>query len=773
MIILCTVDITTREVTIPSDQRIASYDHKVDVIRFQVETIPGFSLDTSTIRIAAQGPNKARHDYAVDPSTVQIEEETGYITFDWPIPAGVTEMPIGTFKYGDKGQLIFAVCAEIISGDTVSKAWHSDDGIITVVAHLEPESGGGEDPEEEATNAQKIAQLQTDVAVINTQVGALANGSPTPVATVAEMTDESAVYLYTGSETGYTAGNWYYYNGSAWTSGGTYGGAVTSTTFNQHGVPADDFAVGQALAEKADADDVTALDNRVTVVEDKTDAVVGVESSSETVDVDMSGLQRVTGKKINTSNNLIDGSESYSVVWVQVPYTGNITVVSSTASQLFGRIYNNITDSTDITSANWAQSLQAGEQSNTKIGTVEAGQYLVVVAWSSSFTISATVETEGEETYMLKQDIGLTDAMETEVDGKIADAISGDVSSAINSAGEALYSNAGWKTLPVSDFEAGGYTSYTGKDSRKYRVRYTKVLSFDRDITILADAGFYAEIFRSNGTDSGASTTINVPANTEFKVFVRRISEDSSETADITTFANALKISTPLADMERYADTFTDLSMFPRIGICGDSYASGGGIISGVRPLTWGKNLERQIGSVVDIYAKSGQNVVQWVTDSTNGLVALLAGEECGLYWLAHGINGTSTDELIGTPADMSENPRPATFYGQYAEAVEQIKTAFPDAKIVLQTITGTSYRLYQASQYTKVNTAIRAIAEYCEVPVIDVVDDEFYKSRWYADSMRSNHPTAMLNAGIAHANRRLFARCVMANPAYFVDFGS
>ena len=106
------------------------------------------------------------------------------------------------------------------------------------------------------SNSHSIAELQTRISQI-------ANGSPTPVATVAEMTDESAVYLYTGSETGYTAGNWYYYDGTAWTSGGTYGGAVTSTTFNQHGVPADDFAVGEALATKADADDVTAVDARV------------------------------------------------------------------------------------------------------------------------------------------------------------------------------------------------------------------------------------------------------------------------------------------------------------------------------------------------------------------------------------------------------------------------------------------------------------------------------------------------------------------------------
>jgi len=282
MNISCIVDVASREVSFQDTYRIASYDHNVDVIHFSVEPIEDFSLDLSSIKIAAQGPNKARHDYAVDPSTVAIEEETGYITFDWPIPAGVTEMPIGTFKYGDKGQLIFAVCAEIISGDTVSKAWHSDDGIITVVAHLEPESGDGEDPEEEATNAQKIAQLQTDVAVINTQISALGNGSPTPVATVAEMTDESAVYLYTGSETGYTAGNWYYYDGTAWTSGGQYGGAVTDTTLSISGAPADSKAVGDALQD---------LDDRIASI--SFDIIVDANGNATLVRSDMTYLSEV------------------------------------------------------------------------------------------------------------------------------------------------------------------------------------------------------------------------------------------------------------------------------------------------------------------------------------------------------------------------------------------------------------------------------------------------------------------------------------------------
>lgn len=49
--------------------------------------------------------------------------------------------------------------------------------------------------------------------------------TPVPATTVSEMTDTEKIYLYTGNETGYTSGNWYYYNGAAWVSGGVYGGS--------------------------------------------------------------------------------------------------------------------------------------------------------------------------------------------------------------------------------------------------------------------------------------------------------------------------------------------------------------------------------------------------------------------------------------------------------------------------------------------------------------------------------------------------------------------
>lgn len=47
-------------------------------------------------------------------------------------------------------------------------------------------------------------------------------GSPLTAPTAAAMIDTNKIYVYTGSETGYTNGNWYYYNGSNWVSGGVY-----------------------------------------------------------------------------------------------------------------------------------------------------------------------------------------------------------------------------------------------------------------------------------------------------------------------------------------------------------------------------------------------------------------------------------------------------------------------------------------------------------------------------------------------------------------------
>lgn len=75
-------------------------------------------------------------------------------------------------------------------------------------------------------------------------------GAPLEASTVTAMTDTSKVYVYTGNETGYVNGNWYYYNGTAWVSGGAYNSVAvnTDTTLTLSGVAADAKATGDAIA---------------------------------------------------------------------------------------------------------------------------------------------------------------------------------------------------------------------------------------------------------------------------------------------------------------------------------------------------------------------------------------------------------------------------------------------------------------------------------------------------------------------------------------------
>jgi lysophospholipase L1-like esterase len=60
------------------------------------------------------------------------------------------------------------------------------------------------------------------VTTLSTKVDSLASGAPKAVSLVNQMIDITKNYVYVGSESGYISGNWYYYNGTAWTSGGVY-----------------------------------------------------------------------------------------------------------------------------------------------------------------------------------------------------------------------------------------------------------------------------------------------------------------------------------------------------------------------------------------------------------------------------------------------------------------------------------------------------------------------------------------------------------------------
>lgn len=63
--------------------------------------------------------------------------------------------------------------------------------------------------------------------VVNTSSGS-SSGSPITINVASDMKDTTQIYLYVGNEEGYTSGHWYYYDGTAWVSGGLYGNTISA-----------------------------------------------------------------------------------------------------------------------------------------------------------------------------------------------------------------------------------------------------------------------------------------------------------------------------------------------------------------------------------------------------------------------------------------------------------------------------------------------------------------------------------------------------------------
>ena len=97
-------------------------------------------------------------------------------------------------------------------------------------------------------------------------------GSPLVASTVSAMTELNRVYVYTGSETGYTTGNWYYFDGTTWVSGGVYNGEGinTDTTLSVSGMAADSKAVGDVVGDLANLD-----------TEDKSNLVAAINEAAQ------------------------------------------------------------------------------------------------------------------------------------------------------------------------------------------------------------------------------------------------------------------------------------------------------------------------------------------------------------------------------------------------------------------------------------------------------------------------------------------------------------
>lgn len=273
------------------------------------------------------------------------------------------------------------------------------------------------------------------------------------------------------------------------------------------------------------------------------------------------------------------------------------------------------------------------------------------------------------------------------------------------------------------------------------------------------------------------------------------------EGVQVPTWAEHQALSGTVSDLngaitDKEKATFSGLGMFNRIGVIGDSFASGGirpdNVISVLYENSWPQIISRKLGIAATNYSASGYSARDFVNPNdtnynTHGLGAVLTDitnqKTCGLYIFALGINDSTVSNPPSTylgsitdinTSDPSQNAD--TFFGNTGKIISTILANAPNSKIVLQTFTRPA-NATGTETYNTFNNAIIAIANLFTLPYVDIRNDPYFKSDYYQNNLATNntqhyrHPTLDMYVGYAEAIMRLYGACIANNTDYFYNY--
>ena len=219
----------------------------------------------------------------------------------------------------------------------------------------------------------------------------------------------------------------------------------------------------------------------------------------------------------------------------------------------------------------------------------------------------------------------------------------------------------------------------------------------------------------------------------------------------------------------------SSIAQFLKLGVVGDSYASGEIVLPpdnnfvDYYNLSWGQCIARRNGITCTNYSEAGLSTRSWLT-SEKGQTLLTSSAPDNLYLLALGINDANNLGLdyLGSIEDIKSDyaQNADTFYGNYGKIISIIMAKSSTAKIVMLDLANDD----NSSLYNTYNTAIKEIANHFEIPCIHENDDAFFNSAFYKDKSYG-HPTATTYGGMAVAIERLFAKCCVDNVNYFRNY--
>lgn len=267
-----------------------------------------------------------------------------------------------------------------------------------------------QDAAESAQSAAESAQDALDSATASANSASSAEesvleakiryGSPLVAHLVADMEDENRVYVYVGEETGYTTGNWYYYDGTTWTSGGVYNGEGVNTDSSLliEDMPADAKAVGDAI--DGVIDDVSAdLDE--------------LKSVDEITDFSSVTLLYPTESAIKTFSNPGDISSVYIPIISGATYTISKTPLTS-------RFALGTTQNIPVYNEPVINYLRQDSATSLTIKATGNSNYLLI--WFRRSADSAITEADALASLLVTQTIGAKDVIaRTDIEGLASD----------------------------------------------------------------------------------------------------------------------------------------------------------------------------------------------------------------------------------------------------------------------------------------------------------------------------------------------------------------
>lgn len=726
--------ISTVKNTVPPRVKMSQYDTGSRTIVFSVVDGSGTAVDLTGLSVTVEGTRIDGHAFAaactVDDNTASFTESVDMTNVAGDHPAELVIRQSGQRL----GTMNFILSVEAAAMDENASITPEDESLFNQLY------GSVDDAIAEVDGAkddalQEIAQ-------------GLASGAPLTANTVAAMTDTDAVYLYTGSESGYTAGSWYYYNGTAWVVGGVYGAGTTDTTLSLSGVAADAKATGERIEQ---------LEGALTPIPSK-----NMYNPAAILD----GMWITgTGELISQPDyggyvTEVIAAESGRTLFLSMLNNGSRTAATFTRARTLAndgttvkRVLPSASTVTIASDESYIQFLFANAQQNVYLQ-IEYDGITAYEPYTEGYEKTATqaelddVAVPIDKYFPVTDSINLIDPTKWQ-DGKWINA------------GGSIVSNDYGGTVIVVNVDAGKHLYLTYNDNPQSFLSTVRYATYGADDSVIS-----VNTGSINGFEIGANVAyVAICVGVASKATHPCLSYDMAY-GYIPYFASQRTVNVS----EIFNHVFISARMFNSIGAVGDSYtlaasknSSGNWTVCANQAYV--AVLGQSCGVEYANYGVSGANTRTYQTDQ-NGLAAVLSDTAKDFYFLALGINDSALgSQYLGSISDIHDSDytlNADTFYGNYGKIIAQIKAHAPNAKFCMAKLALRSSQV--ADDFCD---AVANIANHYGFPVIDQYDDDFFFSTVWANK-NDSHPTPMSYVGMALAYERLLSKAIMQNPGYF-----